>query len=437
MRNMAKFTLIITAVAVKLAGCTPGTIPVFTSDVYDFSLPKYITGENSKKMPANAEELYISRAYMTSDGITHIVLKGTIDNGIPEGLLWGESVVSYGTAPVGTYGHYTAGTYAGLGDFRIGTLAASTGGSLAIGSLDFSSEWMMAAPYSAVVINGLVPDIADVTVTETNYSLNLYSDDYRKDEKNGFFDSDGGIPQRVSRYRPDYKEYPNSFRTNDAKTADNKRGGYMVLISKHAGSATAMLDFDYKDGTSKRYEIDYGAVNFNEKTLDSLSFQSPTPDGTYIIGSAWKNRDPSYNLRLENSSSISVQAGNIYMDTTTGKPLKPLYLRPLYVPVKEAATGNVNPKDNTTNMIHRIWFEFIDNSTGYGRDNFTLGWDDVTQSITLYLNENAKPLESGVSVGIGIHAELREPYDDTEAQTYGYGTGLIREFMFTVEVSGP
>jgi hypothetical protein len=443
MRRMPKFAFVITFVAFGLTACI-GTVPVFVTDVDigNFSLSWYSPPNDragSYTMQVNPQELYINQTYMTSDGVTHIVLKGTIDSGVPAGLLWSNGPVNGYTG--GTYGYdmtTLGGSYGGYGDFKAGTLGASTGGSFAIGSLDFSAEWMMAAPYSAFVIKGLVEDNADVTVTETNNSLNLYSFDYRTDETNGYFTSSNGIRQKITRYSPQSNlDKPNSFRKVNANNPGQSRGGYMLLISKHASPPAAMVEVNYTDGTKKKYSIDYSGVNFKEVELTGIDFQTPTPTwtmtpaGAYIIDNP-PVRDESYNKRLVYTITNTLYAGSISM--IGGSIIQPLYLRPLYTPIKETAGDGLDPRSNTTNMIHRIWFEMTASTlavnTYYGKDNFTLAWDDVTQSITFYRNEKAAPLYDSESVDITIHAELRKPYNPSD------GSGPIQEFTFDFTVTG-
>ncbi|MDR2795855.1 MAG: hypothetical protein LBB47_03995 [Spirochaetaceae bacterium] len=431
MRNIAKFVLIAAAL---ISGSCLGSVPVFVTDVDigNFSLPWYsppndLGGTNT--MRSNMEGLYINQAYMTSDGVTHIVLKGTIDSGIPEGLLWSDILVA-GTNSTGEYGTYgytmSGGSYGGYGDFKIGTLSADTGGSLAIGGLDFSAEWVMAAPYSAVVIRGLVEDNVDVTITETNESLYLYSLDYRKTEtKNEIFKpNNSGRMQKIAYYSNGNK--PNSFKNANGKA----RGGYMVLISKKADPATAMIELDYRDGTKKKYNIDYSGVNFNEVELTSVTFQNPTPPvGSYSVGAGSVVEETlQYNNVAATNGNGNIYAGSISARAGTS-PVSvpvPLLLRPLYEPAKKSAIDDgTDPRQNTTNMIHRIWFELADPSI-YSKDNFALVWDDKTQSIKPYLKENAAPLYDEESVDITIHAELRKPY----------GGSNIREFTFSFEVLG-
>jgi hypothetical protein len=437
-RSMPKFVLAIIFAAFGFTACT-GTVPVFVTDldIGNFSLPWYSPENNLARpytMQANQQELYINQAYMTSDGVTRLVLKGTIDSGIPAGLLWSDSPVNGYSG--GTYGYDMSalgGSYSGYGDFRVGTLAGSTGGSLAIGSTDFSAEWVMAAPYSAFVIKGLVEDDVDVTVTETNNSLKLYSFLYRTDEKNGYFTSSGnGIMQKITHYSQSNRDKPNSFRKVDAGKQGESRGGYMVLISKNASPAEAMIEMNYRDGTRKKYSIDYSGVNFNEVALTGITFQNPTPtwpqnlSGTYSIGIPQYEFDKG----LVTYTGEQLYAGSISM--IGDSIVQPLLLRPLYEDIKKEANDGFDPRSNTTNMIHRIWFEMTASTldVNYSKDNFTLTWDDVTQSILFYRNEDALPFYNTESVDITIHAEPRKEYTDSAY------SGLVREFKFYFNVMG-
>ncbi|MDR0684431.1 MAG: hypothetical protein LBF83_04820 [Spirochaetaceae bacterium] len=433
-RNITKLALIIAVAVFEFAGCAPGTVPVFVTDVDigDFSLPWYsppndLGGTNT--MQANMEGLYINQSYMTSDGITHIVLKGTIDNGIPHGLLWSDQAIA--GYPRGTYGYNMNGAgYGGYGDFQAGTLSgtAGVGGSFAIGSLDFSAEWVMAAPYSAFVIRGLVGD--NVTITETNESLYLYSYKYRSEPQptkptNEIINYSSGRPQKITSYETANNDKPNSFNKIDSLKLGKERGGYMVLISKKANPAAAMIEVAYRGGTKKKYNIDYSGVNFNEIELTSVSFQTPTPIGAYVIDNpATLDGD----TLMHSIISPTIYAGSISM--SGGTVSVPLYLRPLYEPVKKDISDADDPTKNTTNMIHRIWFDMIPSTPSYSKDNFELKWDDVTQAITMYLKQGAVPLYDGETVEITIHAELRMPYFDTG------NTANIREFTFTFTVMG-
>ena len=197
----------------------------------------------------------------------------------------------------------------------------------------------------------------------------------------------------------------------------------MVLISKKASPAAAMIEVAYRDGTKKKYNIDYSGVNFNEIELTGVSFQTPTPAGTYNIVNPTVDGDT-----LMHSIDVDIYAGSISM--SGGTVSVPLLLRPLYEPVKKDISNTDDPTKNTTNMIHRIWFDMIPSTPSYSKHNFELKWDDVTQAITMYLKQGAVPLYVGETVEITIHAELRMPYFDTSNNTN------IREFTFTFTVTG-
>ncbi|MDR3355706.1 MAG: hypothetical protein LBO04_00750 [Spirochaetaceae bacterium] len=428
-------------------------MPVLITDVDNFSLPRYSPPNShpsggTSSMRINPEELNIKRAYTTSDGITHIILGGNIDNGIPEGLLWSEQVVG-GAGPAGTYGYFSeSGTYGGYGDIKIGSLSGTVAGThtMAIGSPDFSAEWAQANFYSAVVIKGLVEDDAEVTITETNDSLRLYSTSVYL--KNGIrdgkidFDGNGRIYQTVTYSKSGQK--PNNY--SSKKTGDiigYPRGGYMLLFSKNATPPTATVEVAYKDGTKKIYNIDYSAVGFNldnEVPLTDIRFEEPpvAAAGTYGIGSGIVDSNQSDIMRYEISGG-TVGFGNISVGTDGSPPLKPLYIRPVYTPAKVKPNDTMDPRGNTTNMIHRIWFDLLDDQGGahpYGKNNFNLTWNDDTQAITLYVKEGAQPFDPAIydsAMAVTIHAELRNPYVPTPP-----GSGdPIREFAFDFKITTP
>ena len=177
----------------------------------------------------------------------------------------------------------------------------------------------------------------------------------------------------------------------------------MVLISKKASPAAAMIEVAYRDGTKKKYNIDYSGVNFNEIELTGVSFQTPTPAGAYDI-------DPSTTVSGETlmhsiATATGIYAGSISMSNNVPQPL---LIRPLYKPAKEDISDADDPTKNTTNMIHRIWFDMhtpnLVTNTSYSKDNFELKWRDDTQAITMYLKQGAVPLYDGETVEITIHA---------------------------------
>jgi hypothetical protein len=402
MKNKIKYIAIIFAVAILVVtGCEEGSIPVLTTDVVDeFTLPQYTLPDagstasifdryqtyGTEGTRINPENLNIKYAYRTSDDVTHIVLRGDIDNGIPEGLLWDED-------PAGTFG-VPSGTYGGRGDFKAGTLNAATGGSAAIGSPNFSAEWVMADLYTAIVITGLIGNEPGTKVTEINDSLNLFSADYRKPPcpDGSFFSSPNGKLQKMNSY--DYN--PNNFHRwpdsdqNVPKPYNSNngapRGGYVILISKKAYPQTAFFDIEYSNGTKKRVEVDYNEVQLREEIpLTNISFQNPTPSYSqdiegYTLGGTF----PNY------TATVAVSDITLAGD----KAVNPLFLRPLYEPAM------------TTNMISSL--SLTDDTTGVplNNENLILKWDDSMQAITIYIKE-------GVTVepmNVVIHAKLRLPF---------------------------
>jgi hypothetical protein len=394
MRNkMNRITVILAAAAFGIAGCGDGAIPVLKThmdnELAGIRLPAYTPpspGSASAFMSPRYEkygtegtrinpvDLYIKNTYKTSDDVIHIVLSGKIKNGIPEGLLWN-------TDPAGTLG-VPSGTYAGRGDIRVGTLARETGGSMAIGGLDFSAEWVMAGPYTAVVIDGLISDNLATTVIEKNESLNLFSANYRinaPDNPAYYTNTDGKLQRRnVYMYNPnDFMPWPDSGEERWEKKGD-PRGGYLMLISKSEKAVpyTASFDIEYSDGTKKRFEVDYSGVELREDIpLTGISFQA-------MSNSILTGDFPNYYLDV-NASSI----GNTYNELT---PL----LRPLYVP------------ENTNNMIKDIYLT-DEASRRLNNSGLTLTWDDKTQAIAIYA---ADPYT--LPSPIVIHAVLQKEYED-------------------------
>jgi hypothetical protein len=350
----------------------------------------------------NPHDLYIKNSYRTSDDVIHIVLSGKISNGIPEGLLWNEDSADFG-AP--------SGNYLGRGDFKIGALGPETGGSVAIGSPDFSAEWVMAGPYTAVVLEGLVEaNISRTTIIEKNESLNLLSSGYRNKfyPEAALYTSPGGKLQKESTYSYD----PNNFSpwpepdiggelywTNPG----DKRGGYVMLISKSEKAVPyiASFDIEYSNGTKKRFEVDYSDVQLREEIpLTKVRFQSPTPDSDYDLTEDFQP-DPLNSEIYIIYYVVQVEADDITKQGDT--VLKPLLLRPLYDPV------DIDPRKTTTNMINNV---YLTDEVGMplNNDNLVLDWDDETQAISLYIKEGAPP--ELIPAGVTINAFLRLPYRD-------------------------
>jgi hypothetical protein len=351
----------------------------------------------------NAPELNIKYAYSSSDEVTHIVLRGKLDNGIPEGLLWNEMEDAAFGVPSGTYG--------GRGDFKIGTLNAlrpeATGGSVAVGSVDFDSAWMMGGFYTAVVINGIIDYVQGVTVTETNESLRLFSELYRSThypDEATFSEVDGRM-RRKNTYIYDTNEFhpwPDPGQSVSPPYNNNQgapRGGYYILISSKAEPRTAFLDVVYPDGSKKRVEIDYNEVELREDVpITSIAFQNPSPAltdaGTYSVDLIDPNDPYSYNVSGVNYDDI-VMAENETIP-------RPLYLRPLYEPL------DIDPKKTTTNMISKIYAR-DENGNVLRDDNLVLKWEDSLQAINVYYKTGAfQPLYSVLTV----HADLRKPMGD-------------------------
>jgi hypothetical protein len=348
----------------------------------------------------NAPELNIKYAYSSSDEVTHIVLRGKLDNGIPEGLLWNESVDAVFGAPSGTYG--------GRGDFKIGTLNTlrpeATGGSVAVGSVDFDSAWVMGGFYTAVVINGIIDYVQGVTVTETNESLRLFSKLYRSThypDEATFSEVDGKM-QRKNTYIYNTNEFhpwpdpglcvPPPYNNNQGAP----RGGYYILISSKANPRMAFLDVAYPDGSKKRIEIDYNEVELREDVpITSIEFQDPSPAltdaGTYSVE------------QLDQSDKYSFAVYDVVYDDIVmqldGTIPRPLYLRPLYEPL------DIDPKKTTTNMISKIYAR-DENGKVLRDDNLVITWEDRLQAINVYYKAGASPPSY---TEMTVHADLRKP----------------------------
>ncbi|MDR0409925.1 MAG: hypothetical protein LBH18_05965 [Spirochaetaceae bacterium] len=406
-------------------GCEKGTIPVLISDAVDgVNLPQYTPLDSGSKASIverylsygtngtriNAPELNIKYAYKSSDEVTHIVLRGQIDNGIPEGLLW-----SSDTDPAsGTYG-VPSGTYGGRGDFKIGTLSVeATGGSVAIGSLYFDPGWVMGGFYTAVVLEGIVDNTTGMTITETNESLRLFSEQYRDSRYPDdaiFSESADGKMQRKNTYIYD----PNNFRPwpdpgeGVPEPYNNRpgapRGGYYILISKKANPPSAFLKIEYADGSKKNIEIDYSEVELREKVpLTAILFQNPSPAlnpaGTYSVDTPDPGDIYAY--------YVTVSFNEITMQPNGTIP-KPLYLRPLYEPL------DIDPKKTTTNMISKVYAR-DDGGNLLRDDNLVIKWDDVYQAINVYYKEGSQQPDYSE---ITIHADLSEPFDNGGSPVFG------------------
>ncbi|MDR1149184.1 MAG: hypothetical protein LBK66_11190 [Spirochaetaceae bacterium] len=404
--------LIFAIVVFTAAACEKGLIPVLITDIDSVSLPPFTPRESTGTYSVygthatrvNAEDLRLKYQYNTSDDVTHIILGGEIANGIPEGLLWNEdSDIDAG----GSFG-VPAGAYSGRGDFKIGTLGASTGGSAAIGSPDFDSEWVMGGFYTAVVLNGIIENTAGgVTVTETNESLRLFSKTYRDSYYQAIFSDASGKMQKKNTYTYN----PNRFRKYpDPPTGQNPtdgvlRGGYYILVSSKANPRTAFLEVEYADGSKKRIEIDYSEVDFRPVPLTGLALQNPSPatnnGGTYSI--ATDNDSPeSSGLYVTYKVDEVIHAGSI---SVVGSSIpKPLYLRPLYTPV------SIDPKKTTTNMISKIYAKAFDEiGNGVTLDpKLVLAWNDPYQAINVYYKASPDSESPGT---IGVYANLREPFN--------------------------
>jgi hypothetical protein len=415
MRNkMNRITVILAAAAFGVTGCGDGAIPVLKTYIEDndlagIRLPEYTPpspGSASASISPRYEKygtegtrinppgLYIKNTYKTSDDVIHIVLSGKIENGIPEGLLWN-------TDPAGTLG-VPSGSYAGRGDIRVGALPDETGGSMAIGGLDFSAEWVMAGPYTAVVIDGLISDKLYTTVIERNESLNLFSSNYRRKppDNSSYKTSPDGKLQK----RNDYTYNPNDFMPwpDSWEYKGDPRGGYLMLISKSEKAVpyTAFFDIEYSDGAKKRFEVDYSGVELREDIhlepgITGISFQNPTPPtGSVKVPYTLDDSTfPDYNI----NSPLRVDHHAITL-TDPDPAAMPLLLRPIYDP------------QNTTNMIKNVYLTGEDdNPLNY--DNLILTWDDRTQAINLYIDPakvSGKLLPPDETT-VKIHAVLQKP----------------------------
>jgi hypothetical protein len=420
MRNKINLAVVITAALFWTAACAPGTIPVLVTDIDGFELPSYLP-ENYGTASArvNPEGLSIKHSYKTSDDVIHIVLTGKIENGIPQGLLWNS--IPSGLSPTyppdaGTFGGTISETYVGQGDYRVGTvssgddpattgsLSVGTGGSyvVALGSPDFSSEWVMAAPYSAVVIKGLISAGATyVNVTETNDSLNLLSQAYRdktpSPEFSLFRTDRNGRLQKQNNYTYD----PNRFKPSEMGQGI-PRGGYAFLISKKANPQTAFFEIEYPNGKKSRIEVDYNAVELRgerSNVLKDVVFQSPTPvpnssQTQYILDGLYDYSLPDHVY----AGSIAASPGSI--------PPEPLYLRPVYTP------ANIDPSEAATNMIKNIYLTDISGrSLGRGiGDLILLAWDDTAQAITLSINEDSGDFSGYTGGEYTINAVLQNQF---------------------------
>jgi hypothetical protein len=415
---------VIVIAAIGLAACETGKIPVIVTEEYGFALPIYVPDSKyygSESARVNNEGLTIRSSYRTSDGVTHIVLSGTIDNGIPSGLLYSnmDDLGQGANSRVGNFGIDNTGNYTGLGDFPFGMLnngTSSTGeywGSesaqvYAVGSPDFSAEWVMGAPYTAVVITGLVNAPAKdqtINITETNESLRLYSVSYRnRDGPSTPFSYDKqGKLQKRSHFSYD----PNSF--NPVHSDPFPRGGYMILVSKKAYPQTAFLEIEYPGGEKKSIEIDYSEVTMREVPLARIEFQSPTPAPSFAGTYSLEIPEPVFDETTgDYSYTVSYEGTDVYAGTLSSYPL---YLRPLYWSPGASESSSVDqyqvdPRVVTTNMIHKI--NTVVNLTDAGGepvsgDKLTMEWDDDAQAIKL----SAK--DSGLSGDVTITAELRKP----------------------------
>jgi hypothetical protein len=448
MYNKIKWAGIITATVIVVAACTPGTIPVMLTDVEGFELPMYAPDRGIPKWGdptyrINHEGLSIKHSYRTSDDVIHIVLTGKISNGIPQGLLWNELTAgNYNIEDAKDFGITQTGMYEGQGDYRIGVVNAYGDSNLkkddttptstakdvvALGSPDFSSEWVMAAPYSAVVISGLVDAGATgVTVTETNDSLNLFSINYRTDRRGIFsynYDRNG-----ILQYQYTYDHDPNLFRPKSGLPLHG-RGGYGLLISKKANPQTAFFEIDYRDGKKRLIEVDYSEVTLREEippynsiTPPEVRFQNPTP--TTAGGSGYELGTPEIRgVALayfgDDDSGVPINLSDITVADLGAIPADPLYLRPFYVP------ANIDPSLASTYMIKEIYMTDAGGGSRWiGSEDLVLSWDDEVQAITLKFKEGGRPPSSQF---IAIQAKLRFPFS--------YNGSDIDRLVCVVEVS--
>jgi hypothetical protein len=400
------------AVAV-LAGCGDGSIPTMKSYVEDdevdkIRLPEYsppTTGDESYNWERysvygtmgtriNPDDLYIKNTYRTSDDVIHIILSGKISNGIPEGLLWNEDADADFGAP--------SGVYMGRGDFRIGVLGPETGGSAAIGSPDFSAEWVMAGPYTAIVLEGLVDAGNRTSVIEKNESLNLLSSEYRSKSypESELYTSLGGKLQKSSKYTYN----PNNFRPwpepalgqSYWNNSGDPRGGYVMLISKSEKAVPyiASFDIEYSNGAKKRFEVDYSDVQLREEIpLTGISFQNPTPVGNYVLMDNSNPDETEYFQDIQYVVDSPLEIEDIILQSDN-KINKPLLLRPLYEPA--------DPRKATTNMISSIYLTDTISGVPVNNDNLVLTWDDKTQAITLYVKDGAMPVPEFVTINASL-----------------------------------
>lgn len=358
---------LVPAAIFPVAGCDKGLVPaqISGSVTGKYSLP---AASPSETYSVNAAGLCIKAAYATSDGADRIALAGTIDNGIPEGLLWNENTSDAFGIP--------SGVCQGRGDFKIGTLSAATGGSAAIGPRDFDTERLMADCYTAVVLKGLVENYsgAGLTVTETNDSLRLLSRSYRASHSTLVINDDECYKKES------YNHDPNRFEPEGADTYD--RGGYAFLISKKP--QTASFEVSYQ-GQIKKVDVDYNEVLFHELPSPApIEIQTPSPGGHYMFES--KTPDVWYTVSAATGDG-SIQAD--YIRTN------PLYIRSLYQPV------DIDPKKTTTHTIRRLWITDESDSV-IENESLILKWNDEYQVIELSVAGSlSNPLN------ITIHAEPR------------------------------
>jgi hypothetical protein len=412
--------LIFAIVVFTAAACEKGLIPVLITDIDSITLPPF-TPEGTGATRVNAEDIRIKYQYNTSDDVTHIILGGEIANGIPEGLLWNEDAAGTFGVPV------LAGTYQGRGDFKVGTLSdktAATGGSAAIGSPNFDSEWVMGGFYTAIVVDGIVNNTRDVAVTETNESLRLFSKTYRENfnPEQAIFSEASGKMQKKNTYSYDpnrFRSYPD-FPSEQEMKDGAKRGGYYILVSSKANPRAAFLEVEYANGSKKRIEIDYSGIGFREVPLTGLAFQNPSPASnsnyTYLMTGPELSDEGYYQYTAEN---VGVYVGSISI-------AKPLYLRPLYM--TSFGSASIDPKKTTTNMISNVTPRKWDANEGTGNilqdPNLVVNWYDPFQAITVYYESMPEELPTPIV----IRADLRDQNQFTVGTVAVHGLECIIEF---------
>ncbi|GMO49428.1 MAG: hypothetical protein Ta2G_06340 [Termitinemataceae bacterium] len=435
--------------ALCIITCTPSDPPLKTVDstntfklltyTYDFKENGWNHEYGNEVNRINPIGLSIKRAYTTSDGVDHVVLRGRIKKGIPLGLAYnyifngrGDFFQNWGTpltpavvdddTLLAEYEEDLERVFSTNPTVEDGVSPNSGGSAEAFSitpgapptsvdrwifdGIELGMEWRYKGGFAAVTLSGMIDDslvTGETAITEVNDSLRLYSAKYRKDhypDYATFFTTGDWYRTKI------LKNNPNSFAIKDG--VSQPRNGYSFLISEEADPKQATFEITYIDGTKHTVVVDYSEVEFLKKPLKKQPAGS-TPPGTVDDGIRiynCDNYDPATNEPQSNPYNLTATptSEKITLTAASGDP---------------EATGTVT-LDATTGAA-RLWFNWIPydstcriKSIAVDDDGAKIEWDDYYENIKI------SPKETGGTIsGAYVTLKLTQPYnydaDDPDA----------------------